>query len=178
LRRVDLQNMTTYYVMGASSGSAYTIGEIDGTGTPRIFSGDAIYLYQMAGALWTTRDFGGTWINIIPNLSSGVTTICQTTGSGSSDNTYATEYGSANIKSWYQLFPEITAWSSGSTIPSGSLSDSVSSALSGLPILVGNIAAANAARVWRSTITAPYTMVQSDAGIPVTAQITDLDVAE
>jgi hypothetical protein len=170
--------MTTFFVMTASSGSAFTIGQLEGDGAPVIFDGDAIYVYRMSGAIWTTRDYGETWINVVPNGLSWMTTLCQTSGSAMADVTYTTSAGATSVPSRYQTFPEITAWSSGSAIPSGNMSDSVSSTISGLPVLVGNISVANAARVWRSTTAAPYAMVKSDAGIPVTAQVTVLDIAE
>ena len=175
--------MTTYFVMSASSGSCYTIGQLIGSGSPRIFSGDAIYVYQMSSALWTTRDFGTTWINIIPNGLGYVSTICQTSGGAivggiSSNVTYVTGSGATTQSARYQNYPEITAWSSGSPVPSGSLSDSVASITGEIPILVGNISVNNAARVWRAGYSAPYPMVKSDAGFPVTARVTDLDICE
>ena len=170
--------MTTYFVMTASSGSAFAIGQLVGEGAPVIFDGDAIYVHRLSGAIWTTRDYGANWINIVPDGLTWITTLCQTSGSVMANVTYVTGSGATPTLSRYQSFPEITAWSSGSSIPSGSPSSSASSVIGGIPVLVGNDAAANAARVWRSTLAAPYTMVKSDAGIPVTAQITDIDICE
>jgi len=170
--------MSTFYVLAESSGSCFTVGQLVGSGTPRIFGGDVIYVYRMNSALWTTRDFGGNWINIIPAGLDYVSNVCQTSGSATSNVTYVTGSGTASIPARYQLFPEITAWSSGSPIPSGSLSDAVSSTFGDLPILIGNSAPANAARVWRSDFSAPYGVAKSDTGLPTTARVWDLDIAE
>lgn len=167
--------MTTFFVLTTSSGSSLTVGQLVGTGAPRIFNGDAIYVYRMSNALWTTRDFGGTWTNIVP--SSGASNVCQTSGEATKNITYVTGYGASSIPTYYQEYPELTAWSSGSPIPSGELSDAVSSTAGDLPILVGNLAAANAARIWRTGFSAPYAAVKSDSGFPTTAQVTDIDVA-
>jgi len=155
--------MTTFFVMTTSSGSPLTLGQLVGGGSPRVFSGDALYVYRMDNAIWTTRDFGGTWINITASTV---------------NSTYVTGGRSSSIPAFYQEYPEVTSWSSGSPIPSGELSDAVSSTFGDLPILIGNMAAGNAARVWRTGFDAPYTAVKSDSGFPTTAQVTDIDVAE
>lgn len=168
--------MTTFFVMTASSGSPLTLGQLVGGGSPRVFSGDALYVYRMDNAIWTTRDFGGTWINI--TASTVNSNLCQTSGSATKNITYVTGGGSSSIPSFYQEYPEMTSWSSGSPIPSGELSDAVSSTFGDLPILIGNMAAGNVARVWRTGFDAPYTAVKSDSGFPTTAQVTDIDVSE
>lgn len=168
--------MTTYFVLSTSSGSPISLGQLVGNGSPRIFSGDALYVYRLDSALWTTRDFGGNWINISP--SSAISNVCQTSGSSTKNITYATGYSPTLIPAYYQEYPELTVWSSGSPIPSGLLSDAVSSTIGDLPILMGNLAAANAARIWRTGFEPPYSAIKSDSGFPSTAQVTDIDIAE
>jgi hypothetical protein len=166
-----------------SSGSCVTLSSVPAASNyGRLFDPDDIYVYATSGKLLASRDGGSSFINIIPDGMSFVNTICRTL-SGQDSMTQITGTLSGVMASQYQVWPEITTWTSGSALPTGfQPSDAAGDLYGNIGILLGNAHSGLESRILASRSGAPFGFVDSDAGVPQSsgsiALITDIDICE
>ena len=170
--------MTTYTFAVVSGGTTAVLSYVDGYGSPRIFEGaSGFYLYRMSARLKKSVD-GVTWSDV----GNGTTPLamCQDTVTTPAK----TLIFASNGTSYYHVVPESSgSWTSTGSTPSGlRAADAVSDAQGSVGAIVGNAHSGTESRIVKTALVAPYTFVDSDAGIPQSSGsvgvITDLELSE
>jgi hypothetical protein len=171
-----------------TSESCITLSQVPAGGIPRLFDPSDIYIYRCSGKLLVSRDGGSTYINIIPDGIGSVNVISQTVISASGITglntvTHVVGRGSSSYLAKYQNAPEISTWTTGGAPPAGFVpSDAAADLVGDIGILIGNSHSGTESRIVGAFDGVPFTLVDSDAGIPQTtpniALITDIEICE
>jgi len=169
--------MTTFYMLAVTSGSPYTLGTFEDSGDPRLFNGDALYVYKLGSGLLKTLD-GANYTDVKPQSGMGfVTAICQTPY-GPDTYTYALGQGPTSFVGMYNKTPGVTGWSSGSTVPVGFYAvDAVADFGNALPILAASTTG-SFPKVDNVTTYPGFVHSRSDSGFAMAAVLTDLELTE
>jgi len=179
--------MTQRFIfLTVSSGSSVTMSTFNGFGTPKIYEGDAIYIYRLAGELMRSVDAGTTF----QDVGNGGTAraICQDSSSTATKTVVFNISGTKVKSGYYQTTPESpTGWTTTGSLPSGfNANDAVADLSGNVGILVANLHIGTESRIVKSEQLSPYAFSDSDSGIPqspgtLTANIpyiTDLELVE
>lgn len=164
-----------------SSGSSDTLIKQPMESYPRLFYGNELYIYNLRGSLFKVFN-SSSLVEIIPD---GVQIVPAITSipDGQSSNTIifcgqTITDGDAQFALKYAAYPE-SVWTSGSAFGAGfSPVDSISDYEGAINALTGNQRAGTYDRIIASSGVEPYPMSKSDTGIPTTALLTDLELAE
>ena len=181
--------MSTFDLLSVSSGSSSVLSSTTGSGRPRLYEGDGIYMYAMINRLLKSDDGGETFVNIQPDGYAFIATLCQVSKEVLTEetkefkpNTVAfAQIAGAETKILHSKSPETTtSWGIAATPASGFRpSDSVSDDVGVLPVLVSNANTTSTVKILRNTDLPPFpTWSESDSGLPqsgVTSSITDLE---
>lgn len=186
--------MSEFTVFSVIDGESFVDYKTTGSGNPRLFEGDGLYIYGLVGSLLVTRDgFASDPEEIVPPFLTYIKAMTQTAGQDAVGGILEDVYSSITVlfgmlsttsgSTVYQLTPEVYhAWKGGQLLPTNFRpSDATCDDLGNIPVLVGNAHVGTEARVMRSSPNAiPFTMIESDSGLPqtgATSGITDIECA-
>ena len=163
-----------------------------GSGQPRLFEGDGLYMYSLAGQLLISNDGALSFEDIMPADQSFVSAMCQTSkaqGSGiTADFGYVTVISAqkavAGVPRTIVLHSykseHANSWTTDATLATDFLaSDAIADEVGLGALLMGNSRSTSTTKVLRNTQAPPFTTwTDSSSGLPLSgtgSRITDLD---